>query len=403
LLELILALVLMSTMMAVVWAMMGAFRNRLESSQRRIERSTLIRSIQQRIERDLRSCIVPTTEESAHGDSGTSPDVRPVIGVTALSRNPLSTILDVDPSQPVTADSTGSTFAATSAMSDSSTNDSQVGQAPGIPSDWLSPDTFLLGSSTYLIFDATIPAGPEEDLPSDLTRSLPSANTPDVTRRVVYLFINPATALRTGQSGGLIRCPLTSRQLAILRADPTGSSDILEVIRPVLDALGFVPASNSARGRPDSADPPILAGPDNESASDNDSAGHAWSAHADEIRRLATQLDYVPEIRTFLFRYFDGETWRMNWDTRQQNALPVAMELRFHLDEVLSPAEPRAEFAEDDFPVSPPSVNEIVPPAESMVPKDDRMYSAQSRPPDDHRYLIYLRLPTPPHPGEPIP
>jgi hypothetical protein len=36
--------------------------------------------------------------------------------------------------------------------------------------------------------------------------------------------------------------------------------------------------------------------------------------------------EQVPEIKRFLFRYFDGENWRTTWDSRRDGSIPLAVE-----------------------------------------------------------------------------
>ena len=53
-------------------------------------------------------------------------------------------------------------------------------------------------------------------------------------------------------------------------------------------------------------------------------------------------ITLVPEVVGLEFRYFDGQTWSSQWDSWQREALPVAIEVTFHvmsageLDEIQS-------------------------------------------------------------------
>jgi hypothetical protein len=43
---------------------------------------------------------------------------------------------------------------------------------------------------------------------------------------------------------------------------------------------------------------------------------------------------WTPEIVALRFRYFDGHSWRQQWDSREQKALPVAVEIAYRLEPI---------------------------------------------------------------------
>ena len=44
------------------------------------------------------------------------------------------------------------------------------------------------------------------------------------------------------------------------------------------------------------------------------------------------RVDRMPEVTRFELRYFDGRTWRADWDSRLEGRLPIAVEVSFDLD-----------------------------------------------------------------------
>ena len=48
-------------------------------------------------------------------------------------------------------------------------------------------------------------------------------------------------------------------------------------------------------------------------------------------------IDEIPEVIRFQLRYFDGFVWRNQWDSQREQALPVAVEVQFDLQQPTKP------------------------------------------------------------------
>ena len=111
--------------------------------------------------------------------------------------------------------------------------------------------------------------------------------------------------------------------------------------------------------------------------------------------------DRIPEIVRLRFRYFDGQAWRDDWDSRLEHSLPVAVELLFDLgdrlvqDEIESPEEisvsPR-DYNGQGLKTRKSSIAESA--ADLVVVKDDEPEGRGWSP--EHRWLLFLRPPDPP-------
>jgi hypothetical protein len=82
---------------------------------------------------------------------------------------------------------------------------------------------------------------------------------------------------------------------------------------------------------------------------DADPAVPSQPEQADKALQCISDLDYVPEVSSLMFRYFDSDTWHDRWDTRSNNTLPNAIELRFQLAQDHTPRPTLAEVAGSDF------------------------------------------------------
>jgi prepilin-type N-terminal cleavage/methylation domain-containing protein len=388
LLELMLAMVLMAVILTATWSLLGAFGNRLEKSQRQTEQWQLIRSLQQRLADDLLSCQIATPRElrATRGDdtlsAAPSDPASPAPGLTRLPQDYFQASLQVAVPQ---STPTGMSLDAATPP---------AGAVAGSQADvvvrgaWLDPESFLLGTSQALMFDV-VPAAPPQGPQPPLEEPPPDqAAIPDTVRRVVYAFHDPLTAARTDRLPGLVRCELTIWQLTRLRQQG-GAADLLTWLRPAVEALQ--PAAESPLPLIDSvkaaADP--LQSP---STDDALAQLHSQSALGSDVDlHLEQHLDYAPELAMFQLRYYDGAGWQASWDSRQQGQLPVAIEVRFQLTSEVVPGadgDDPAEIATSGESAASALLNS---PASTLEPLDDPLRSAQTRPPEDHRFLIFLR------------
>ena len=258
---------------------------------------------------------------------------------------------------------------------------------------WLEPESFLLGTSQALMFDALPPAA-AESLPPPTAEPLPDqAIIPDTVRRLVYAFHDPATAARMDRLPGLIRCELTMWQMTMLRQQASGEADLLTWLRPEI------------QGPQGSAVESPLSNQDGDPQSVVRCRHHLrlpmrWTlCMTSRLLTWELSCDWTSTWTMcrswprFGLRYYDGVNWFPDWDSRQRGQLPVAIELRFQLTSELPPAPPigaevAGEFG-DELAADASALNLTSPPP--IEPMDDRLRSAQTRPPEDHRVVIFLR------------
>ena len=340
LLELIIAVVLMSILMMATWNLLDIYRNQFERNQVRVERWQLVRSLNDQLARDLRSCSVRRQDQTAQTtDLAFAPD-QPV-GVPFSDPDPLL-------------------------LSDGS-------DEPALPStDWLRSVVGLEGTSSSLTLDV-IASKPVHVPSQSMDPNRPSI--PDSIRRVVYLFSSPSTATRSGRPPGLIRCEWTAEELLAISTLESAESDMCEVLRrlrvpglPIQDP----PLQSTATG-------PDVAGP---------ASGQFQESIGGDVEQ---RVDYVPELKAFRLRYFDGQVWSDRWSAEQQGTLPVAVELHLELtDPFWLQPEPANADAPRELATSLLSEDE---PSELVV-DDERLRSSQLEAPKGFRRLIYLgRLP----------
>jgi hypothetical protein len=414
LVELLIALVLMAFVLGATWTLMGVFRDRLETSQHLTEQWQLTRSLQQVLSDDLRSCQIPAAAKAVPAESR---DTRQTGSTTSDAGAPPASgegnraaeadVADLSPRQ--LDEPSG---AATGASLDGTLSATDI----IVRSQWLAAESVLLGTPSALMFDVIPPAAhqppppvaqqrqfaqqqpltPEQPQALDVEPSLEQAAIPDTLRRVVYVFHDRDTAIRLGRPAGLIRCELTMRQLTLLRELGSGGLDLMTLLQNELPewqradrtsgrAANSPADSNTLDTRP--VDLPVV---------DEGRVATALPIIGGKDLQLGRHLDYIPEVARFLLRYYDGSTWHTQWDSRHSGQRPVAIELRFQLEDEL-PAEDtdrdghsEEQTTPDDFGASESSLLVESSPAR-LGPVDDRLRSAQTRPPEDHRLLVFLR------------
>ena len=398
LLELMLSMVLMSALLAATWTLLGIFRDRFDRSQQQTEQWQLIRSLQKTVERDLRSCQVRSVEVAETTSAQLPKGVATAGGVDTNSAEPLENSADRFSDLGV---ENANSFGSSSMGFGADTNDFQD-QNGGLNSfndfnplgslietDWLATEILFVGTRHGLIFDVTPPASPGDRWALGREPDMNWAELPDIHQRVIYLFSDPRTAYVKDQPAGLVRCLLTNRQLTLVRHFGTGNQDLLTILMPALEEL--VP--------PSVADNPLLrssrivrTGIDAELESPRDMRVQFSDLH----RRIEVHrsLDYAPEVATWSFRYFGGGQWRNTWDSREEKTIPVAVELRFQLAHEIKPIG--ISDAEVDATGFPDASNEALEMealdlVDPLEPVDDEIMSAQTKPVEDHRYLVYLR------------
>ena len=262
--------------------------------------------------------------------------------------------------------------------------------SPMSPSSFESPD----GESGFRVTgrDAFRGGSPEE-----------FADIPEYSRRIVYVFTDPESAMRTGRAPGLIRVELRNRPMAMIRTLAPDRADLYALVQPLTGVQQALKAPDGSGGMSD-ASPGGLEG----ISFAGNQADSALSASGMGLVMEPPRMDYVPEVKAFRLRYHDGQGWRERWDSRQEQELPVAVEMRFLFEfpravnggagqEVVDVGSANPENGDAGNPVAGPWSAEM---GEAWLAggaldanPDDRMRSAQTVPIEDHRYVILLSSP----------
>ena len=401
LLEIMIATLLMAVLLLATWSLLGIYQNQFERNQQRTERAQLIRSVRQRLEDDLRRCLVDSLHENpSSASSATAEEADPDQAASVLSA-----------SVPAANDNTDTPPASTSLFSEQADpldalNPLDPLDAAGMSSlgpdlaaelaqeVWLQPAIGLRGNARGLVLDALQPLEPAMATTSESSdvrelRDEQQAPPPDVVRRVIYLFTDEATSLRQGRPPGLLRCEWTERELLTLQTIAAGG-DLYILLENLVADWPVVEATGTNTG-------PMAS----ESLRDPLDLNRQASAEMEQVTtHIEQRVDLLPEISAFRLRYFDGGGWRDRWDSRQEQMLPVAIELRFDVQR-LEPVED--ENLEID-PVTGEPREERESPLRTEEPIDDlaepmdpRQMSVQTQmllqQERDQRVIIFLQAP----------
>ena len=350
LLELIIATVLMSILMVVTWNLLDIYRNQFERNQVRVERWQLLRSLTDQLSRDLRSCNVRSESESVEETEEGSVGSFVNAGFGNGDEVSLSQNLDW--------------------QSEEISSISELGE---VPTDWSRAVVGLEGTTTSLTLDLIVPAASNPRFRGvDLNRPPVS----DFIRRVVYQFQSPRVAIRTGYPPGLVRCEWKAEELLALSILSLSESNLYDVLR-ALRVPGIPFDENAFEQMPEDPEMPT--------------EGPYQSLDQAISTDFQQRVDYVPELKQFRLRYFDGRRWSNSWSAEQEKSLPVAVELKMDLTdpfwllpdpvEIKDPTERAALLLAEEE-----SLDDGI--------DDERLRSSQLEPPKGFRRLIYLRPPT---------
>ena len=359
LLELMIAIVLLSVLMVATWGLLDVFRNQFERNQVRVERWQIVRSVHERIASDLQSCAVepppePPEEKETSSDSQSSDSQSSDGSARFLSTDERS------PLEPPMSLSVEDSF-----------GQKQLSDVDnGGPTKWLVPVVGVEGNSNSLVLDIFAPR-PRNVNWQDPNRPI----VRDSIRRVIYSYRSTRDAMLSDGVPGLLRCELTRREILALKHFASSSLSLEPVLREL--RVPWIPEPQALRvGQRDDS---------------NEEAGLSFR---DDVRMrdfvgrdFDQRVDYLPEIRKFRLRYFDGIFWTNSWSSDQQKQIPVAVELSFDLEDPywLQPTElelqqqAALELLEEE--------------TVETEPLDPRQQSALQEPPEGFRFLIYLRTP----------
>ena len=301
LMEIMIAMMLMAVLMLATWSLLGIYRDQFERNQQRAERSQIIRSLRQRLEADVRSCLMGSSDQPP-------PQQAPTLDNSATE--------DMEPSGP----------SRTSAPSESLFGGNAAepflgGPFPGDPTSaigpdlaaeitdelWLQPAIGLRGNARGLVLDRLVPMehplSPIESDTGDLQTPVP-----DVVRRVIYVFTDEATSLRQGRPAGLLRCEWTEQELLVLQS-AAGGGDLFSLLEMLMPDWPIVEATEALSDWTEPA-----------AAERNQDPGRTSSTELEQLTAEITQrVDLVPEMTAFRLRFYGDGGWQDRWDSRQQN------------------------------------------------------------------------------------
>ncbi|MCA9214380.1 MAG: hypothetical protein KDB27_15015, partial [Planctomycetales bacterium] len=112
---------------------------------------------------------------------------------------------------------------------------------------------------------------------------------------------------------------------------------------------------------------------------------------------FGNRVDYIPEVKSFRLRFYDGESWTDRWDAKQRRRLPMTVELSFEIDLDLPQqiddtfSRFTEEFTFEDLQAEEEAAALVPTDDEGAMPVDDQIRSSQTMayvPPN--QFLIHL-------------
>jgi prepilin-type N-terminal cleavage/methylation domain-containing protein len=383
LLELIISIVLMTVLLAGIWALLGIYQGQFEKSQDRVERWQLIRSLQHQLADDLKACHVPANEMPNDVSEAISdiPTTGESIDSQSLATHALST--DPLPRDALRTGQLGTGQLETGSGgkelvgTDSLPRDRASSSAPSLLHKWMIPAIGLEGTHKGLLLDILSPADPRD------RRHAGVPKPGDKVSRVVYAFVDPVSATREGRPAGLVRCEWKAHELQSLSTINGGKLDLYGLIHQIQSpprevASPFLHPESSTVG--------------GDARSTAASKVSLLGLETIDVQRLdkdvVQRIDIVPELSSLLLSYYDGQQWHSSWSFSQRGRLPVAVEMRFDMKRpapTMEPADPDPHVAAQRL------LRERDKPSVDLErPMDGRIRSSQMAAPVGYRWLIYL-------------
>jgi prepilin-type N-terminal cleavage/methylation domain-containing protein len=325
LLEVLIAAVLTAVLLAGLWSLLGIYSGLYEKSQDQTGRAQLARSLQKLIADDLQSVLAipvdrprspatdsppesapPSSDSAETADDTADPGGRSMSGVDTTDPYPPDGFAETDDSQ----------------ASDAGTLFSPIDPTLGSPSRRVAASAAqpvgLVGSQYSLQLDVMVPVDPyllpagEEADDTQSVRHVYS-RVPEL-QRISYTAHGPDLSSPTLQSSGLVR-----RQ---------GTWERAFAIGPAATA-GAPPTQRSDVGLSDIG---ASAGDFGTSPPEGDRISSVSGRQSQVVVAGQTEtVDSIPEVANFQLRYFDGTVWRTRWNSREEESLPVAVEVLFDL------------------------------------------------------------------------
>lgn len=335
LLELMLASLLATVLLAAVWVVLKMELRFFELGRNEVESAQLARALVDRITDDLRDTVVcadPRASMNEGAPSSLSDSTAPSNATIAASR-PLNPLLELagQSSQPTSGAATGGITSSGDSSNRGSVAGSGVSGSLGMGTISSTPDSGeiwsarcgLIGTSQRLQLDVR----PRED-ETDLQRLTEPAGLHTDSEQalpvtVIYEFHADPSMVT---SGGFVSAaaPLSGAM----------GQPIYGLLRREIDAAQVRSGIEELSNEETAALEPDRFGED----------GNRFS----HLEDAASRTSLIPEVALMRFRYSDGTTWTESWDSRQRGGLPVAVEiaLTFHKsgeNQTAAAARPRME------------------------------------------------------------
>ena len=382
LVELLIAMALLTLLMAGLWSMFGVYARVLEKSERRATRVQLTRSLQDQLRTDLRAALV-TIESNVEIDEAS---IDTASSTSLLPSNGTNKPFDAEDS--VTQSSDDDSF--------QDGYDSSEGMQTTLAfeitdENWHDAELEFFGNSHGLILQsrfvesATIPGHDLEQSEHQLGFANP---TPESVKRTIYFYLDPEDARTHGYPSGLFRMEFSNAQLHSL-PDQMDSDlfGLLEILKP---EFFFEPENGMLQSKEPFEEQELIP---------TELSEHQLREEENRLKNLQRKIDFVPEVKAFRLRYYDGRSWASRWDARGANGLPVAVEVSFEIEDAIEEDEPevRGEMDAVDAAILQKEQDEqsaIDDQAGMAMDLDDEVRSSQTMdisPPN--RFVIFVRPP----------
>lgn len=283
LIEMIIAMVLVSALMSSVWGIMSLYNSLLTAGRDRTTQQQLVRSVFQIIEEDLGGVSRRPT------DTGVAPDASVVEAFPDLSTE-----------WPAPAD----LIAASTTVQSAAQHPAQLSLTGNATALRLAIRQFVPPASKQpSAIDLLNELGGGSAAQSATLSEGMAANVPEF-QTVIYQFESATTSSTdSALPSGLYRVQSDSVQLQALLAERSTAeevmaSDNVSIRRPTIETLLFPP----------------------ENTLDD-------QLSQDSVDSPAATCDLIPEVVNCHFEYFDGQSWRSTWDSDEANDLPVAIRI----------------------------------------------------------------------------
>ncbi len=387
LVEVVIAMSITAVLMVALWSLLTMFLDVSARSERQTMRVQLVRSIQQYIENDLRQVHFRPA-----GDSNPDSDESLALVDGIVSDRSLEESIDPGTLGTGEADTPrfASSFDGVEPTEDGLSVDGEL-IYDLINEQWAQPGLVMKGNSLGLVLEHPFRSEPNRSpQPSqELTDDFQYRNPPtEVLARTVYIFVDRAESLTKGFPPGLLRVQLLPSELERIRN--VQASDLFQIVEQAKPKLFKKTEYTDAWYEDEAMDKDARAAALDEL---NRSLGRVHLMDHDFVNRI----DYLPEVSSFRFRFFDGDSWSDNWDAVAKKSLPLAVELSFEIDMDMQSqidedfARLSDDFTFEDLRAEELAASEVTADGVDAMSLDDEIRSAQTAafvPPN--QFLIHL-------------